>query len=698
YIGTDVTGTRDLGNGGHGIFFVKGAHCRIGGEEAWQRNIIAGNGGNGIYFSRNGFSTGRDNLILNNFIGVDVTGTNALGNDGHGIRDADARTVIGSVGAGNLISGNGLDGLRFDRQSAADVLVQANYIGTDLTGTRDLGNLGDGIRQDRADRITIGGPGIHEGNLISGNGGVGVSLSPFVGSDVVQGNRIGTDITGLAALPNGNGGLLLSLSSLNRIGGRKPGEGNLIAGNTGAGVTITGGANDRRNILYGNWIGVDRTGLTALPNTGPGLVIIGSAENVIGDNFEGAGNIISGNGDHAMSMSGTTANGNRIKGNYIGVGRDGVRSISNHGNGIEMNLVGQTEVGDDSGRGGNIIAANLGHGISMSGNAASTNNVVAGNAIGVDADGNPMGNAGNGIVLTSLKRVLVGSVSRGGPNVIAYNGESGIEVNSSGTGHSFLGNTIFSNVDLGIDLHLDGVSTNDIGDPDTGANNRQNFPVISHVTLGPTAVGGTLNSASATTYRLEFFFNRVCDASGFGEGERFLGAETVVTDASGHAGFNGLFGLNVPVGYFITATATDTDTGDTSEFSACFDVLGSDLDGDGMPNDFETVHGLNPNDPADAMDDPDGDGVSNLEEYIADTDPRNGDSVLVIGSISSGPPSVVSWMSSSNRVYDVQYTTNILAPGWLNLKSNIPGSGGIIQDVDSSGVQRRYYRIRVRVP
>jgi len=131
-----------------------------------------------------------------------------------------------------------------------------------------------------------------------------------------------------------------------------------------------------------------------------------------------------------------------------------------------------------------------------------------------------------------------------------------------------LSNSIHSNAGLGIDLGDDGVTPNDLGDFDSGANNFQNFPVLTSAISGSTSIEGTLNSTVNTTFRLEFFSNIACDPSGNGEGESFLGSTDVTTDGNGDVMFMATFPVTVPVGQFITATATDPNN-DTSEFSQC---------------------------------------------------------------------------------------------------------------------------------
>src|SRR5262249_33721599 len=141
----------------------------------------------------------------------------------------------------------------------------------------------------------------------------------------------------------------------------------------------------------------------------------------------------------------------------------------------------------------------------------------------------------------------------------------------SGSGNSVLSNSIFSNSGLGIDLSPAGITPNDAGDPDVGANNLQNFPVLTvagSASGGGSNIQGTLNSTPSSAFAVQFFTNASCDPTGSGEGQSFLGSTTVNTNASGNASFNVTLPAGAPSGSFVTATATNA-VGDTSEFSPC---------------------------------------------------------------------------------------------------------------------------------
>ncbi|HUG90313.1 MAG TPA: hypothetical protein VML55_05745, partial [Planctomycetaceae bacterium] len=217
-----------------------------------------------------------------------------------------------------------------------------------------------------------------------------------------------------------------------------------------------------------------------------------------------------------------------------------------------------------------------------------TDNVIAGNFIGTDATGHgPLGNGFEGVYLTfGASSNQIGTNGDGvgdaaEANVIAFNGANGVRVANVGTaGNSIRGNSIHSNVLLGIDLNPgnvnDGVTPNDPGDTDTGGNELQNFPVLHNaVSIAPmgTAVAGQLQSRPGTTYVIDFYASAAADASGFGEGERFLGSLTVTTNPAGIANFAGLLPAATTAGEVLTATATDP-VGNTSEFSAAVLVEG----------------------------------------------------------------------------------------------------------------------------
>ncbi len=508
YIGTNLAGTAALGNGDDGITLWNTHHVTIGGTTTAARNLIAGNAENGIAI----FNDPADyNIIQGNIIGLDINGTTDLGNGWDGVYiDGGDNNSIGGIapGAGNLISGNGHDGIELDAGST-DNSILGNLIGTDSSGTVDLGNGDRGVELDDASNNMVGGTTPAARNLISGNDDDGLA---FVDSDttgnIVQGNYIGTNISGTVAIGNSSDGVYAREGAGNNtVGGTANGAGNLISGNGDDGIDFD--SNTTGMLIQGNKIGTDATGMAALANGEMGLVADGAADNTIGGTANGAGNLISGNSAHGISLRDSATTGNVMQGNLIGIAADGLTPLGNGRRGISIRY---------------------------------------------SADDN-----------------IVGGTTAAAGNTIAYNTDEGVYVDSSNTGNSIRANSIFSNTKLGIDLNPVGVTSNDSGDGDTGANNRQNFPVIISATTKSTAttITGTLNSTANLTFTLDFYGNTVCDSSGNGQGQFYLGSDTVVTDGSGDVSFTSNLTTGASDNPILTATATDPN-GNSSEFSACF--------------------------------------------------------------------------------------------------------------------------------
>jgi titin len=158
-------------------------------------------------------------------------------------------------------------------------VLEGNFIGTDVTGTADPSESGSYGVLIQAGESVIGGTTPAARNLISGNTYGGVNIQSCF--NIVQGNFIGTDVTGAGALPNGSG-IGLSSTSGNLIGGTQAGAGNVISGNTGAGIAVTAAAT-QNNEIKGNFIGTDITGLIPLGNGTFGVSVFDSSYTVIGD-------------------------------------------------------------------------------------------------------------------------------------------------------------------------------------------------------------------------------------------------------------------------------------------------------------------------------------------------------------------------------------------------------------------------------
>ena len=257
---------------------------------------------------------------------------------------------------------------------------------------------------------------------------------------------------------------------------------------------------------------------------------------------------------------GSDADNNQIEGNFIGTNPAGTLDRGNIFEGVGI-FGSDNTVGGTSRAARNLISGNGEHGFE----ASSTGNQVLGNLIGTAANGtDPLGNDRTGVKFF-VGNNTVGGDTAAGANVIAFNGRDGVVVvNSFSTGNAILRNSIFSNGDEGIDLGDNGRTVNDPQDPDSGANNLQNFPVLASAVTssGTTTIRGTLNSTPNRTFTVQFFSS----PSG-NEGKQFIGARSVTTNDKGIAPFTFTPNQTVAVGQRITATARDAG-GNTSEFSA----------------------------------------------------------------------------------------------------------------------------------
>jgi len=414
------------------------------------------------------------------------------------------------------------------------------------------------------------------GLVINRFGGTGIVLA---GSCHVEGCYIGTDATGNAVQANGEQGVSISGNSNNTVGGTTAAARNVISGSFANGVLILGPASG--NLVQGNYIGTNAAGTADVGNAGDGVELVSATNTVtnctIGGTTAGAGNLISGNNGSGIQFFGV-GTGNLIQGNFIGTNASGTLAIANVLNGVVITDATGTTIGGSVATATNIISGNGGDGVRIN-DMTATNNAVKGNRIGTRSDGTTaLANVGNGIiVLNSASNNQIGGAAGEG-NLIAFNNSGGVRIDS-GTGNAILANAIYSNQGLGIDLTPAGVTANDPGDGDSGANNLQNFPVLqtaNSLAGGGSAVQGTLNSTASATFTIQFFANDNCDPSGNGEGQLFLGSANVTTNASGNGTFNATLTGSATTGQSVTATATSAQ-GSTSEFSACIAYGAADM-------------------------------------------------------------------------------------------------------------------------
>jgi len=578
-IGTNSDGTarlaNDQTNGMSGVRISGGAQ-----SNTISANVISGNKEYGVWIFG---APSNNNIVSANMIGTNASGAARLTGD----KSNDKSGVVIEGGAqkneidGNVISGNKDHGVWIYGPVTDANIVSNNKIGTNSAGSARL----DDDKSNGVNGVFIsGGAKSNElnDNVISGNPENGVwILGPGTNANFVAGNKIGTNAGGTAKLDddksNGQVGVRISGGAQsNRIV-----TGNVISGNAEEGVLIFGDQTNE-NIVSGNKIGTNFDGTAKLDgdasNGFSGVRIHGGAqENRVED-----GNVISGNTHYGVYISGTDTNENVISGNTIGSNFAGTAKLS----GDQSN--GKDGVFIDDGaqktkiENGNVISGNTDRGVWVKGPDAKET-YITGNKIGVQSDGSSeLGNGQYGVQITDSDQNQIGSDADGTNdaaegNIIGYNGKDGIWI-ESGIDNPILLNSIFRNTELGIDLGGDGVTPNDPGDPDAGANNLQNFPVITRITqdaaAGTTKVEGRLNSGGGT-FRIELFGNTEGDPSGYGEGKTLLEA----FDLPG----NDKFEKNVAQNTIISATATEKLSngkyGSTSEFSSFLAVNFADSEG-----------------------------------------------------------------------------------------------------------------------
>ena len=317
-IGLDLTtgGSLIAGNRNSGVEILNST------QNLLEGNTISGNDLFGVWIRQTSNqvpSTG--NRLIRNRIGVDVTGNGLfLGNALDGVRIEAGFNTIGGLTEeeANVISANRRDGVAIAFSPTANVtgnLIQGNLIGTDGDGIIDLGNVGAGVRITGSSGNTLGGVAEGAGNTISGNEW-GVYLSNSAANNLIQGNRIGTDLEALVDLGNSREGIVLDGAPNNTIGGTIATAANIISGNL-AGVRILG-PGSTGNRLQGNFIGTNPAGSTVMGNATQGVRIDGGASNnTVGGTTNGAGNTIAFNALEGIRVEGGASLGNTLARNVI---------------------------------------------------------------------------------------------------------------------------------------------------------------------------------------------------------------------------------------------------------------------------------------------------------------------------------------------------------------------------------------------
>ncbi len=584
--------------------------------------------------------------ISGNYIGTNALGTssgigtnNIFGNRSGGIKIVGGSTgsnnnIIGGAnpGEGNVISGNGYlwgtfalgscgslsgistgHGVVLQYADCKNTSILGNYIGLTSDGVSALGNATSGIDVQGASNTTIGGSSVSARNYICANQ-FGITLQEdfdaashnAAANTIVAGNYIGLNKNSAAVgngvsatFTEGAGIVIQKGANLSTIGLAVAGGGNVISGNR-SGIIVRNaegaGSNTgpaKNNTIQNNIIGLDPTGLSAIPNTsttagyGYGIQIevgTGSATNtipfanIIGGTGANQANTISGNQKSgiyiASAVAVTASTANSIIGNNIGTNSVGTGSFGNTLQGIEIVNVSKTAITS------NVISSNKQNGISLTGSTTNTiqlNTVSTNSVNGIYLSGSSSNdissntainsNGANGIALTgsssnTIKSNTISSNTSDGialasasasnimdSNILNTNGGNGVTVTgSTSINNSIHKNSFSCNVGRGIVL--------------AGGNNNYAAPTIVGTPTQLVFTGGSF---------IEVFQTDGC-ATCPGDPTRLQGKTLVASGASPFSFTTGL-GFDKTKTYTATASAgTAGSAHNTSEFSQCYTV------------------------------------------------------------------------------------------------------------------------------
>ena len=580
YIGLDASGMRVLSDG-NGISFSGSLNDTVGGSAAGAGDVISGNSYNGVWIT--GGSTGI--VVAGDLIGPNSTGGYNTGN-GMGVRiDGGAKSnTIGGTGAGarDVISDNLGIGVYISDSGTSQNVIEGDYIGTNAAGTAALLNEVNGLDiVAGASFNTVGGTTAGARDVISGNLYNGVVLTGSgTESNVVEGDYIGTDVTGAKALANGQDGVdLIGGASLNTLGGTTTNTLNVISGNIDNGVVITC-AGTKSNVVEGDYIGSDVTGLNALANSQDGIQINGGATaNTVGGIAPAARDVISGNTSVGVYVSGAGTSGNLVEGDFIGTDVFGTTALGNDQDGVEIfggataNTVGGTTAGARD-----VISGNTSVGVYVAG-AGTSGNLVEGDEIGTDVSGaKALGNDQDGVeIFGGATANTVGGTTAGARDVISGNASVGVYLSSSGTSGNLIegdfigtgagGNTAVPNAINGLDI-VAGATSNTVGGTTAAARD-----VISGNTFN-----GVVLAFSGTSYNLvEGDYIGTDDTGGKAlangqDGVQIVGGATANTAGGTTVGARDVISGNVYDGVALNGSGTESNIVDG-------DYIGTDLTG-----------------------------------------------------------------------------------------------------------------------
>jgi len=393
------------------------------------------------------------------------------------------------------------------------------------------------LRRSRGDAITVLGSANQIGSTVAGEGLVVVGsgldsptaaairlTGPGATANSVAGNYIGIQSNGVTTEGNAHGVVVSHQASLNMIGGLVSAARNIISGNSGFAIIVSDGA--FKNQVAGNYLGADSTGTNGPGNHLGGVVLrSGARENVIGGDILLQGNLISANHGHGVELTGMDVTANRVDGNMIGATADGRFPLGNHGDGILVtNGAHHNLIGGPNAESGNLLSGNDGSGVHLSGSGV-TGQVITANWIGTSLTG--YGYLGNGWL--------------DGDGVLV---DSGANANTIGGSLPANRNVISANYRYGVQLSGSGTSDNRVMGNYIGLNAGGTSSLGNAVGVGLNSgaeaniIGGpTRNEGNVISGNRSDDFPYGSGVLIFGDGTRFnqVAANLIGLDAEGAA-------------------------------------------------------------------------------------------------------------------------------------------------------------------
>lgn len=591
-IGTNAAGTAAIANpNGTGSFTLASSRPTpntaietAGSGTIVRGNLVSGNPGFGVV----AYYAGSTATIVGNTIGMDAARTKNLPNVvwNVGVSEQATATVGGTaaadanwIGVPTGVTGKGptwLGPLQAISVDGATATIQGNRVGLTAAGaplSTTTAAIGVAVSATNTvdaatsvgSTVTVGGTAAGAGNVLSGLG-FGILTYPSVGAAAgqtntltVQGNLLGTDLTGTAVLNQGVYSVQVNRDTRATIGGTAASAGNVIARE----VSLVSAASG--TVVAGNRLGTNAAGTALLAGTSNETRITvggdaGGTPPLIGGTAAGAANVIAGGAIGITARGPVTIQGNRIGTNLAGTARLGLGQT-----GIDVRGAG-VRIGGSAVGAGNVISGMApGYGVLLADGASGT--VIEGNWIGTDLAGTSAIPNVIGIGAGTITDATIGGVGAGQANVISRNLGPGVYVfggsTSRASGVKVRGNTMADNGRMAIDL--------DQFRPEGGGNGDQLPPTITSAAAAPggTTVAGTVTSAAAGTVLVDVYSDTACDPTyGVGEARAYLGTISVAHPGGGSAvAFSGSVG-GAPSGSIVTATATAPVVG-TSQFAAC---------------------------------------------------------------------------------------------------------------------------------